>query len=129
MRSAEPVRLPTWARTVVEPTCQPDTAPVLFMLAMFGCAELHPAVPVMSSVVPLLKVAIAWNWPPPPRTSVNVAGEMLTAVTTGGVTVKDADPVTEPRVALTVAVPNALVVTLPGVLIVALVDPCKLQVA
>jgi hypothetical protein len=54
---------------------------------------------------------------------------MLSAITTGGVTVKDADPVTEPEVALTVAVPNALVVTLPGAFSVALADPCKLQVA
>lgn len=134
MRLAEPVTLLpvallTCARIVVEPTCEAVTAPVLLMLAMFGGVELHPAALVMSCVVPSLQVAIAWNWPLPPTTRVSVAGDIFTAVNTGGVTVKVADPLTDPKVALTVAVPTVFVVRLPGDVIVALADPCKLQVA
>src|ERR1039458_9637300 len=59
----------------------------------------------------------------------NVAGTMFKAITAGGVTVRFADPVRDPEVALIVAVPTALATAAPVGLTLAIADPDELHVA
>jgi hypothetical protein len=59
----------------------------------------------------------------------NVAGLMFKKITAAGVTVRLADPVTDPEVALIVAVPTALATAAPAGLTLAIADPDELHVA
>jgi hypothetical protein len=59
----------------------------------------------------------------------NVAGVMFRAVTAAGVTVRLAVPVTDPAVALIVAVPTALATASAAGLTLAIADPDELHVA
>jgi hypothetical protein len=58
-----------------------------------------------------------------------VAGTMFKAMIAGGVTVRLADPVMDPEVALIVAVPTALATTAPLGLTLAMAGPDELHVA
>jgi hypothetical protein len=58
----------------------------------------------------------------------NVAGVMFKAITAAGVTVRLADPVTDPEVALIMAVPTALAIAAPVGLTLAIADPDEIHV-
>src|ERR1700690_1251473 len=95
---------------------------------MSGWAELQATVGVRSWVVPSLMVASAWSWLLFSSTRDIVAGIMLSSTATAGVTVRLADPVTDPALAVMVDVPAAVVVTIPVALTLAIADD-ELQVA
>jgi hypothetical protein len=71
---------------------------------------------------------MAWSVPFVPRLRVNAAGVIFKAVATAPVTVRLADPLIDPEVALIVVAPTAVAVTLPAGFTVA-DDPDALQVA
>jgi hypothetical protein len=73
-------------------------------------------------------MAIAWSWLPLPRGKDKVAGTIFKPITTAGVTVRLAVPVTVPEVALIVAVPTPLATVAPAGLTPA-VDADELHVA
>jgi hypothetical protein len=58
----------------------------------------------------------------------NVVGVMFKAITAAGVTVRLAEPVTDPEVALIVAVPTALAIAAPVGLTLAIADPDEIHV-
>jgi len=104
VRLADPVNPLPCAKIVVEPTCSAVTTPPLLTLAMPVCVELHATIAVMSSVVPSLKFAIAWNWLLLPGDMESVAGAMFKAMT--GATVRLADAVNPLLCARIVAEPT-----------------------
>src|SRR5271166_259617 len=123
---AEPVIPLASAWIIAEPPCLAVTSPVLLTLAKLGCVELHAAIEDTSSAVPLVKVAIAWNWLIVPATMSNVAGTTLTEAM--GTTVMLAVAVKPLVCALIVVEPICWAVTKPNLLTVAILAFFKLQV-
>jgi len=84
--------------------------------------ELHRTEAVMSCVVLSLKVPIAVNCLVVPTAMLELAGVTVIENRVAPVTLRVAVPVTEPEVALMVAVPTPTPVDKPAELIVATVD-------
>jgi hypothetical protein len=74
-------------------------------------------------------LAIAWSWLVLPKGKDNVAGTTLSDSATAGVTVRLAFPVTDPEVALIVAVPIALASAEPVALTLAAAGADEFHVA
>jgi hypothetical protein len=119
-RFAEPVKPLLCAMMVVDPTCTAVASPPLVTLAISVRAELQVMAEVMFWVVPSLMVAIAWSWRLLSKTIDIVDGTIFKAIIAAGVTVRFADPVTDPALALIVAVPMALARTVPAALTLAI---------
>src|SRR5271163_292180 len=89
---------------------------------MAGWAEFHVTLRVMFWVVPSLILAIACSCLLFSITSDIVAGMMLNPTTTAGVTVRFAEPVTDPALALMVDAPTAFAITAPAALTLAIAE-------
>jgi hypothetical protein len=74
-------------------------------------------------------VATAWSWLLVPRGMDKLDGMILMATMTAGITVRLADPLTDPEVAVMVVVPMARAVAVPDELMLAMVDSDEVHVA
>jgi len=131
---------------VVEAEIEPDAAEILelpvatlvakpwlpaalLMVAMEPVDEPHWTEPVMSCVLPSVKVPVAANCSVVPRGMVGIEGVMAMETKAAGVTVKMAQPSMLAAVALIVVWPRATLVASPLALVVATEGADELQVA
>lgn len=109
----EPVIEPNSAEIVVVPLVRLVTNPALLIGAIAACEELHATVAVMSCVLLSLKVPVATNCLEAPTGMLEFTGVTAIETKLAPVTVSIALPVTDPEVALTLAVPAATPVANP----------------
>lgn len=119
VRLVVPVTEPRTALMVVLPVATLLTRPWLLILATPGLEEPHSTTAVTSSELLSLKVAVAVNCLVVPTGMLELAGVTVMEVTVAPVTVSAAAPLTEPDVAVIVAVPVPTAVARPAELTVA----------
>ncbi len=117
--SVDPFTEPNDAEIVVVPVALLEASPCAAMLATAGLEELHTTVDVMSCVEASLNVPVAENCFVVPTAMLGVAGVTLRDTNVAAETVSDALPLTEPEVAVIVAVPPPTPLTRPVELTVA----------
>ena len=116
---AVPVTLPCVAVMVVTPIPALVARPPLLITATDVVPELHATVLVRFCVERSVNVPTALNCVVPPSGTVGASGVTAIETSVAGVTVSDADPETEPSVALIVDVPLVSAVAVPVTAIVA----------
>src|ERR1700756_4512743 len=97
---------PTVAAMVVLPLAIPVASPWTLIVATAGEDEVHTTDAEISCVLLSLKVPVAVNCFVVPIAVLGFAGVTVIETKVTAVTVRDAVPVTEPAVAVTVAVPT-----------------------
>lgn len=91
--------------------------------------ELHPTVFVMFWLLPSVKVPVAVNCWVVPSGICGIAGVMAIETSAAGVTVKVVEPLVEPAVAVTLALPWLTLVAKPWPLTVAMLLSAELHLA
>jgi len=104
---------------VVLPGATPVAAPVPDTVATVVAEELHTTVVVRPCIVPSLYIPVAANCSMLPAEIEEFAGATAIDTNTGGVTVNVVEPLTDPIVALMVALPCITPLAKPVALIVA----------
>lgn len=117
------------ALTVLSPDAMAVADPVGLMLARFELDEVQTAVPVRSCWLLSLKMPVAANCCVLPTKRDALAGATLIAVNNAAVTVRVAELLKPPNVAVTVIWPGTKLVTSPFVLIAATEESERLHCA
>jgi len=132
VRLAEPLAEAEAALIVMDPVPTPVASPwlpaVLLTVATVPSEELQWTVAVTSCVLLSLKVPVAVNCWVVPDGMEAVAGATVMATSAAALTVKVAEPLVFPEVALIVVVPWAMLVARPALLMVATAVPLEFQV-
>jgi hypothetical protein len=127
----ELLTLPDVAVIVAVPRPVLFASPVLLIVAAIGVSDVHVAVLVRSCVPPSVNVPVAVNCCVVPSASVGVAGVTAIDTSSAEVTISVVDPVTDPTLAVIVALPCPTPLALPCVpaalLIVATVSVYELH--
>jgi len=89
--------------------------PALLIVAVAVVPDVHVVVLVRSSVLPSVKVPVEANCWLVPKAIDGVAGVIVNETSAAEVTVAVVEPVTDPEVAVTLAVPSAILLATPGV--------------
>lgn len=113
VKPVDPVMKPTVPVTVVLPVATLLARPWTLMVAAAPLEELQRAEPVTSCVVESLNVPVAVNCLVVPTAMLELAGVTASETNVAPVTVRDAVPLTDPEVAVMVAVPVAVLVANP----------------
>jgi len=119
VRVVEPLTEPNVADIVLVPVATLVTSPWLLIVAVAAVEEAHRTEAVTSCVLLSLKVPVAVNCLFVPTGMLELAGVTAIETRVALVTVSDTVPVTEPEVALMVAVPVPTAVARPEELTVA----------
>jgi hypothetical protein len=129
----DPAIEPDVAVTMVVPGPAPLAKPwlpaELLMVAVAALDELHVTNVVRFCVLPSVNVPVAVNCCFVPTGTEGLAGVTVIETSAGGATVRTAEPVTEPEVALIVAVPFEALLAKPWLLMVATAMREELHVA
>ena len=104
---------PSEAMIVVVPVASALARPVLLTVARFGADEFQVAIPVMSWLVPSVKVPVAVNCCTVPAGVDGSRGVITMDATTAGVTDRVSVMLIEPETAVMVTFPRANVVSRP----------------
>ena len=108
---------------VALPTAKAVASPrgvLMLTVATLASDEVQLADAVMSCIEPSVKVPVAVNCCVRPTGIEGIAGVIAIDTNVAGVTVKLVEPVIEPEVAMTLAVPRALLLARPAAPIVAI---------
>jgi hypothetical protein len=109
----EPLTVPKTALIVLPPVATLFRRPWLLMTAAAGFEEVQIAEPLMSCVLLSLNVAVAVNCFVVPTGMLEFAGVTISETTLATVMVSDAVPLTEPELAVIVAMPAPTLVARP----------------
>ena len=125
----EPELMPIVVVPVPTEVANPAVPAVLLIVATVAAVELQWPVWVRSWVLPSLYVPVAVNCCVVPRGIVAVGGFIAIETSAAAVTVSTVELLTEPEVAVIVAVPSATLVASPMLLIVAVAGVSEDHVA
>jgi len=110
---ADPLTEPDVAVIVAVPCATLVASPVVVMVATAGVLELHCTVLVMFCVLPSLNVPVAVNCCVIPSGNVGIAGVTAIETSVAVVTVTVVEPLIDPDVAVTPALPTATLLATP----------------
>ena len=99
---------------------KPTLPVVMLILATAGFEDDQLTICVMSWIEPSLNVPVAANCCVSPRGTMGIAGVTVMVTSVAGVTLRLAEPVTEPDAAVICVVPAATVITNPEALMEAI---------
>ena len=114
---SEPLMEPDVAVTVAVPFAIVLTNPALLTDATLAGATVQATVLVIFCVLPSLKVPVTLSCWVPPFATIGLAGVIARDAKVAGMTVNVADPLIDPEMAVSVAVPVASAVANPPLLI------------